>query len=198
MKSKLSLSLVAILGLASFSSVSHAAHDFSDKHTSVKLMAGANLYEDVHVTEANQTSQDVALATYGLGIEYDFTRTFGVELRHYFGGEEKSISYDVSDADVSNKVSMDSATALLLNVQSPTFYGASAYLQGGPSIVKSSLNNVGVSNTSFAYGAGLEYIVGKNSFVSLDALIFNEFDVTDQNKKSVKNKIISLGFALKF
>tara|TARA_Y100001934_G_C12211779_1_gene706417 strand:+ start:430 stop:1026 length:597 start_codon:yes stop_codon:yes gene_type:complete len=198
MKSKLSLSLVTALGLAAFSSFTHASHDFGDKHTSIKLLAGANLYEDVHVTETNQTSQDVALATYGVGIEYDLTRTFGVELRHYFGGEEKNISYEVGDTNVNSNVSMDAATALLLNIQSPSFYGASAYLQGGPSIVKSSLNNVGVSNTSFAYGAGLEYIVGKNSFVSLDALIFNEFDATDQSKKSIKNKIITLGFALKF
>ncbi len=185
------------ISLTTFSTVSFADND-DHKSTVAKVMAGANIFETQNTAADELTTESVALATYGIGIEYEFTPTLGMELRHYFGGEQKELSHEKSNSVASDTVSLNSATTLLFNVQSPDYMGLSAYLQGGPAIVKNDFNGEDYSNTSIAYGAGIEYQTGENTLVFLDALQFNEYDIKSVDAKSVKNRMVMLGFAMQF
>jgi len=188
------------VSLSAVSSLSYA-HNHEDtvvhKQIIPKLMAGVNLYEEAVSFDDKTSMADFSMASYAVGLEYEFTPTFGAELRHYFGGEEKRITH-ADASELSHDAEMESATALLLSIQTPSLWGFSAYLQGGPSMVKNSFDTVDYSNNSFAYGGGIEFQASDDVIVFLDALQFNEYDVPEEDVKSVKNRMAMLGVAMQF
>jgi hypothetical protein len=165
---------VISVGLTSFLSASALAGGHED-HKSVKPKVMIGLDQD--------------LASFGAALEYEFTPHYGMELRHHFGGNTiETAGSTYSDA------SFESTTALLVTAQTPSLWGVSAYLQGGPAIVKYSLDNASRSDNALMYGGGIEYSFDHDKSLFIDAVKTD----TSYEVDELDSKLISVGFLMKF
>jgi hypothetical protein len=171
------------------------------KSVKVKVMTGINKYEADYGNDDQSVLQEEELYGYGIAIEYEFTPTIGMELRHYFGGEKKKFGEDVFAVEAS----LENASALMLTAKTPELFGLSIYIQAGPSLIKNSINGSDVSKKSIAYGGGVKYSVDETKSIFVDTIQFSKsefsMDLGDDESPisgELKNRIISLGFMMKF
>lgn len=194
-KSKSLLTALAMsIGMASISA--HA--ETGERQAAIpKIMAGVNSYHETLTFGDEESIGNPVLENYAVGFEYEFVPAVGIELRHYFGGDDARITHTDEDA-TKRYVQLESATALLLNFQTPELWRLSAYVQGGPAFVKNSFNDENYTRQTLAYGAGIELKVNEDMFIFADVLHFHQYDLRDSNIGSVKNRMAMIGFAMKF
>jgi len=213
--------LVSAMGL----STGALASDLDKSGVKIKMLGGINKYEDSYsgrgtygytarddsdkAVDASQVGVPIFskheddLASFGFGLEYEMSDTFGIELRHYMGmssdksisGEDRELfvsqlpnsSTEISMAndyvDYDRTASLQNATSFLFNAQTPEWCGLSAYAQFGPSVLTNNIAGIDVSESGLAYGVGFEYRVNDKMSIVLDALILpeNYFNLTEDD-----------------
>jgi opacity protein-like surface antigen len=188
----------AALGVLSATPVMASSDDI--KPVSFKGMVGINKYEADYGNASQSVVQEEDLYGLGLAVKYDFTPIFGTELRYYIGGEEKYFESDSFEVEAS----LEMAGTLMLTAQTPELFGVRAYVQAGPAFVKNSIGGRDLSKQSIAYGGGIEYSIDESRVLFIDALQFSnsEFSMNLDDETAIsgvlKNRIISLGFMMKF
>ncbi len=217
MKCLKNLTLAAALMTTLFSTSALADDDF--QNVTFKLMASAHDYYANYGSVDQNVDRDDVLASFGAAIGYKFNPYVGMELRHYFGGENKQYGGEF----FKEEASLEQATALLLTVETPSLFGFNAGIHAGPSLVKNSINELDVNNNGLSFGGALTFSFGKNNdkAIFLDVTQFTdtqftqefvapEAEDTDEGEAvetllaknpisgKIRNRVVSLGFMMKF
>lgn len=219
--------------LASLPSLASSLDMQNEKSPLIKLkvFTGHNniaqsLYSDIFYTkhqtqiinEPIQYKNDSSI--FGMGIEAEFTEDFGAEIRQYFGSDSNSpslqVTSDYTNNEIENFAAMTNATALLLNYQTPKFYGINGYAHIGVAATTNKVLDTKLESIGFAYGFGLEYSLNKDLSIYMDSLILNPEDykyfytnegsiskLEDDQQGSeyygeIKNSLYSFGIVFKF